>query len=149
MHFVDLLTILCVVSMLGTEFTVSTFINSALAKLDRETWSRATPVLAQTMGRAMPFWYFLGLFFIGVEAYLRRSQGLHLWIDLALLLWIVGILYSVTMLVPINNRIIRLDSSSSSSAAMEHKHWNMLHRWRVVLLGVAVVCLIGGMFGFD
>ena len=34
MHLFDLLTIVCVVSMVGTEFTISAFIDPALAELD-------------------------------------------------------------------------------------------------------------------
>lgn len=91
MHLFDLLTIVCVVSMVGTEFTISAFIDPALAELDTETWSRTVPVLARRMGRVMPFWYFLGLLAIGAEAYFRRNESARLWIDIALLLWAIAI----------------------------------------------------------
>ena len=74
MHILDLLTILCTVSMVGTEFTVAMILNPALEKLDAGTWRKTMPVLAQTMGRAMPFWYGLALVLIGVAAALLLGR---------------------------------------------------------------------------
>jgi Domain of unknown function (DUF1772) len=145
MHLFDLLTIVCVVSMVGTEFTISAFIDPALAELDSETWSRAVPVLARRMGQVMPFWYFLGFLAIGAEAYFRRNESARLWIDVALLLWAIAIVYSITVLVPINNRIAKISAHAVSSEIEDHRRWDSLHRWRVVLLVVAAICLLSGI----
>ncbi len=144
MHFLDILTILCTVSMMGTEFTVSAILNPALDRLEQGTWMKAMPVLAQAMGRAMPFWYGLGLLFIGAEGYLHYGADSRWWFGAAALLWIVGIVYSVTILVPINNRIAEAKTDATTSAA-DHRRWDALHRWRVALLVVAVTCLLVGM----
>lgn len=146
MHVLDILTILCIVSMTGTEFTVSAILNPALDRLDQATWLKTMPVLARAMGRAMPFWYALGLLFIGAEGYLHFDSPARWWLVVAVLLWIAGIIYSVTMLVPINKRIADADpAAASSTTTAEHKHWDALHRWRVVLLVVATTCLLIGM----
>lgn len=145
MHLFDFLTILCTVSMLGAEFSIAAFINPALLGLDKQTWEKCMPALAQVMGRAMPFWYFLGLLVIGVEVYLRRSEAARWPIGVAFILWAMAILYSVTMLVPINNRIATISSGAPSATRDEHRRWDILHRFRVVLLGVASGCLIVGI----
>jgi uncharacterized membrane protein len=145
MQLLDILTILCIVSMTGTEFTVAAILNPALDRLDRPTWLKATPVLARAMGRVMPFWYALGLVFIGVEGYLHFAAPSRSWFVAAVLLWVVGIVYSITMLVPINNRIAEAKADTTSSTTADHKRWDALHRWRVVLLVVATTCVLIGI----
>lgn len=147
MRLLDLLTILCTVSMVGTEFTISAFLNPALSTLDESIRLRTMPVLSRKMGRAMPFWYALGLILIGAEAFLRRNEHpSRVLVYSALLLWAIGIVYSVTTLVPINNRIAAADPGRPTSTVfIEQKRWDTLHLWRVVLLVVAVLCLVSGI----
>lgn len=146
MHLLDVLTILFTVSMFGTEFAVSVILNPALDRLDQATWLKTMPVLAKAMGRAMPFWYALGLVFMGIDGYLHLHTGSQWWFGIAVLLWVAGIVYSVTMLVPINNRIADAHTSATTPAtAAEHKRWDALHRWRVLLLLVATTCLLIGV----
>jgi hypothetical protein len=146
MHLLDILTILLTVSMVGTEFTVSVILNPALEGLDQTTWMKATAVVARAMGRAMPFWYGFGLLFIGAESYFHYNDASRSWLVTAALLWAGGIVYSVTMLVPINNRIAStVPGAPSTSTLAEHKRWDALHRWRVVLLLAAATCLLRGM----
>jgi hypothetical protein len=146
MHLLDVLTILFTVSMFGTEFTVSAILNPAFDRLDQATWLKTMPILAKAMGRAMPFWYALGFLFIGAEGYLHLDAPSRWWFAIAAVLWAAGIVYSVTVLVPINNRIAGTDiSATSSTTAAEHKRWDILHRWRVVLLLVATTCLLIGV----
>jgi hypothetical protein len=121
MHLLDILTILCTVTMVGTEFTVAVILNPALEKLDQTTWMKTMPVLAQAMGRAMPFWYALGLILIGTEGYLHWGAPSRWWLGASVLLWAAGIVYSVTMLVPINNRIATVGTARASSTVAEHK----------------------------
>ena len=142
MHFLDVLTILLTVSMLGTEFTVSAILNPALGTLDQTTWLKTMPVLARVMGRVMPFWYALGLLLIAVEGYFHYDAPSRWWFGAAILLWVAGIVYSVTMLVPINNRIAQANAPAASSTSAEHKRWDALHRWRVALLLIATSCLL-------
>ncbi len=123
MHLFDVLAILCTVSMTGTEFTVSAILNPAFDRLDRGTWLKTMPLLAQAMGRAMPVWYGLCLLLIGIEGYLHYNTDSRWWLVTAALLWMVGIVYSVTLLVPINNRIADANSALASSMAVEHKRW--------------------------
>jgi hypothetical protein len=50
-------------------------------------------------------------------------------------------LYSVIALVPINNRI---KSAPPPDWKTYRRRWDLLHRWRVVLLTIAVAFLIVG-----
>lgn len=86
MHLLDILAILCIVSMTGTEFTVSAIINPALGRLDQSTWLKTMPVLARVMGRVMSIWYALGLALIGAEAYLHWGNFSRWWSISAVLL---------------------------------------------------------------
>lgn len=145
MHLLDILTILCTVSMVGTEFTVSAILNPALDRLDRPTWLKTMPVLARAMGRAMPLWYGLGLLLMGAEVYRHWGTGSREWLGIAFLLWAASIVYSVTMLVPINNRIANMSEGSASTMSVDHKRWDTLHRWRVALLFVATAFMLMGI----
>lgn len=145
MLVLDIFTIFCAVAMTGTEFTVTAILNPALSHLDDGTWHKAMPVLARAMGRAMPVWYILGLLLIGIEGYFRFHSHARGWLAAALVLWVAGILYSITILVPINNRIAGATTANGESFASDHKRWDLLHRWRVALLVVATLCLLMGI----
>jgi hypothetical protein len=55
------------------------------------------------------------------------------------------ILYTITTLVPINNRIASWEKSTPPPDwKLFRRRWDMLHRWRVVLLTIAFVLLIVG-----
>jgi hypothetical protein len=49
----------------------------------------------------------------------------------------------VLFLVPINNRMMRLDASSfPEESQREHRRWEALHRLRVAALVMAMVCFL-------
>ncbi|HEY3930342.1 MAG TPA: DUF1772 domain-containing protein [Candidatus Koribacter sp.] len=145
MRILDILTVLCAVAMTGTEFTVAFILNPALDALDEATWLRAMPALAKAMGRAMPIWYASAFALIAAEGYLRFGTDARWWMVTAAGLWASSILYSITMLVPINNRIASANGAPASSVVLEHARWDWLHRWRVALLVVATACLLIGL----
>jgi hypothetical protein len=60
-------------------------------------------------------------------------------------IWIAIIVYTVTTLVPINNRIARLADGLPEGWRQEHKRWDMYHRWRILSLVIAMVCLVWGI----
>ena len=55
--FLDIVTTLCIGLLIGTEFTVSAFINPILNQLDGRAQAGATRLFAKKLGTAMPFWY--------------------------------------------------------------------------------------------
>jgi uncharacterized membrane protein len=97
------------------------------------------------LGKVMPFWYALCLVLMIVEAYLRRHQPALTLLVVAVAIWIATIVYTVTTLVPINNRIARLASALPEGWREEHKRWDAYHRWRILSLTIAMVCLVWGI----
>jgi hypothetical protein len=137
MHLLDIITILCIGLMVGTELTVSLFINPIIWQLDDQAQAKAFSLFARYLGKTMPIWYILSLVLLIAEAYLRRHQPVLTPLLTAIIIWIAVILYTVTTLVPINNRIAELSTQWRS----EHKRWDTLHRWRILLLTIAMVCV--------
>ena len=137
MHLLDVITILCIGLMVGTELTVSLFINPIIWQLDEPAQAKAFSLFGRYLGKAMPIWYILSLVLLIAEAYLRRHQPAVTPLLTAIIIWIAVILYTVTTLVPINNRIVALSTRWRS----EHKRWDTLHRWRILLLTIAMVCV--------
>lgn len=145
MLFLDVLTILCAGLMIGNELAVSLFVNPVIWKLEDRSQAKALSLFAGTLGKVMPFWYALCLVFMVVEAYLRRHQpGLTLLL-MAVAIWIAIIVYTVTTLVPINNRIARLAGALPEGWREEHKRWDTYHRWRILSLMIAMACLVWGI----
>lgn len=107
MDILDLITILCVGLMIGNELAVSVFVNPALWRLDEPSQAKALSPLARSLGKVMPVWYALCLVLLIAEAYVRRHRPqIHL-LHGAVVIWVLAILYTVTTLVPINDRIAR------------------------------------------
>jgi anthrone oxygenase-like protein len=136
MHLLDIITIVCIGLMVGTELTVSLFINPIIWQLDDQAQAKAFSLFGRYLGKAMPIWYILSLVLLIAEAYLRRHQPALTPLLTAIIIWVAVILYTVTTLVPINNRIVAL----STQWRTEHKKWDTLHRWRILLITIAMIC---------
>jgi hypothetical protein len=63
-------------------------------------------------------------------------------LSIAVVIWLATILYTVTALVPTNNRIAALRPASLPATWLQdHEKWDKLHRWRILLLIIAIICL--------
>ena len=143
MIYLDVVTTMSVGLLIGAELTVSVFINPILERLDSGLRMRTISLFAKRLGTAMPFWYVLSFVLLLAEAILRRhGVGEHLLIA-ASTLWLAVIVLTLIFLVPINNRMMRLDESSSAQASLhEHNTWETLHRGRVAVLAASMVCFL-------
>lgn len=75
------------------------------------------------------------------------SSGLPLLILSAAIIWAIVIVGTVKVLVPINNRIARLDPEHRYEGWQDDRlRWDRLHRIRVALLLISVLLLIAGLF---
>jgi uncharacterized membrane protein len=136
--------------MVGNEFAVAAFVHPQLRKLEDSAHVQIAPRLAGVLGKAMPIWYCLALVLILGAAFEHRpiSNGPGLFIALAAALWVATILFTVTMLVPINNRIAKIDPDHPYDCWLQDRcRWDQLHQLRVVLLIMAFVLLLTGLFG--
>jgi hypothetical protein len=145
MLLLDILTILSTGLMIGNELAVSLFVNPVIWQLEDRSQAKALSLFAGALGKAMPFWYVLCLVLMIVETYVRRHQPALTLLLAAVAIWIAIIVYTVTTLVPINNRIARLAGALPEGWREEHKRWDRYHRWRILSLMVAMVCLLWGI----
>jgi len=136
-----IITTLCIGLLIGTEFSVSVFINPILRRLDIPGQARAIPLFARRLGAAMPFWYAAGLLLLVSEAIIYRHESGDALLIIAGTIWVAVIIQSIVVLVPIANRMAQLDSDAfTQDAQREHNKWDSLHRFRVAALVAAMVC---------
>jgi uncharacterized membrane protein len=139
----DIVTTISIGLLIGTEFAVAVFINPILRKLGPREELHAIRLFAAMLGAAMPLWYtgsLLLLIAVSVVGYHEPGENLLL---AASVIWASVIVLTILFLVPINNRLARMDSNlSPESALAEHGKWDLLQRWRVVSLTGAMVCFL-------
>lgn len=141
--FLYIVTTICIGLLIGTEFAVSVFINPVLRKLDDHAQAQAISFFAVRLGRAMPFWYGFSLLLLLIETIAQRHEPGSTLLIAASAIWLAVIFLSVLVLVPINNRMMRLDAKSfPEEAQREHGRWTTLHHLRVTALIVAMVCFL-------
>jgi uncharacterized membrane protein len=136
--------------MAGNEFAVAAFVHPQLRRLGNSAHAQTAAPLAGVLGKAMPFWYALALLLILGAAFEHRplSSGPGLFIALAAALWTAIIVFTITMLVPINNRIAKMNPEHPYNCWLQDRcRWDQLHQIRVLLLIMAFLLLLTGLFG--
>jgi uncharacterized membrane protein len=142
----DILTILSVGFMIGTEFAVSAFVNPILSQLDAKAETTATRLFARKLGKAMPFWYVLGFVLMTLEGWIRRHDAGIAWLVAAISLFALVIGMTLIFLVPINDRIASAkEEVFSESLKKQHRIWDLRHRGRVLVLALAMVLFLVGL----
>lgn len=144
MEVLNIVAIIVAGLMVGSELAVAVFVHPTLDKLPDEVHLPVASALARVQGSFMPFWYILVLVLTLGEVVIgwHQSGSLPIWTATSAVLWILAILYSVTALVPINNR---LKSNPPPDWKTYRYRWDLLHRWRVALLTIAFAFLILGL----
>ncbi len=144
-QLLNTVTIVCIGLMIGVEFAVAAFVGPILEQLESSARTQATRSFARRLGTVMPFWYVLSLLLLIVEEIVRHGERGFGLLLAAGVIWAGVILITLLLLVPINNRIARMeDAGFSRQLQQEHRRWTVLHRWRVLALGVAMICLCLG-----
>jgi uncharacterized membrane protein len=136
--------------MVGSELAIAAFVHPTLTRLPDAVHLPAATALARVLGRFMPLWYGLVLLLTLAEVVIRWRQigGLSIWLVTSASLWLSAIVYSISMLVPINNRIASWESGARPADwKISRNRWDQLHRWRVLLLTIAFAFLIVGIAG--
>lgn len=142
MHLLDTFTIAFAGLMVGNELALSAFVNPAIWQLESGPQAQGLSLLARSLGRVMPIWYGLCLALLALESFLHRHQAVMTPLLTATLIWAAVIIYSISMLVPINNRIASLNTLAPAPGwKRDHKKWDSLHRVRILLLAVALFAL--------
>jgi uncharacterized membrane protein len=142
MHVLDTITIAFATLMVGNEVALSAFANPAIWQLENGSQAQGLSLLARSLGKVMPVWYGLCLALLGLQSFLHRHQAALVLLLTATLIWAGVVVFSIAMLVPINNRIASLNTAALTPGwKRDHKKWDSLHRIRILLLVVAVFSL--------
>ncbi len=150
MEFLNVAVIMVAGWMVGCELAIAAFVHPTLDTLPDDAHLPAASAIARVMGAAMPFWYALTLLLTVVEAVIawRVAGRLPFWFVASAAVWAGTILYTLTCLVPINNRIASWkEATPPPDWKMDRSRWDLLHRWRVVLLAMAFALLVVGIIG--
>jgi uncharacterized membrane protein len=140
MLILNITTIVCIGLMIGVEFAVSAFVNPVLWKLESGAQMHAVRLFAAKLGFVMPFWYALGLLLLLAETFFHWRQPHVLLLTISIGIWALVIILTLLFLVPINNRLARIeDPSSFDNARSDHHKWDTLHRLRILALAIAMV----------
>ena len=143
MHLLDAITITLAGLMVGNELAVSAFFNPAVWRLESTAQAQGLSILAGSLGRVMPVWYGLCLALLVLESFLHRHQTTLVPLLVATLIWAGVIVFTIRMLVPINDRIAVLNTVAPTPGwRHDHQKWDSLHRVRTLLLLVALLALI-------
>ena len=148
METLNVIAILVAGLMVGCELSIAAFIHPTLDTLPDDVHLPAASAIARVMGTVMPFWYALTFLLTLAEVVIRWHQSgrLPIWIVASAVLWMLVIVCTVTILVPINNRIASWETSTPPADWKRYRsRWDLLHRWRVVVLTTAFVLLIVGI----
>jgi hypothetical protein len=146
MNLFNLATILCTGLLIGTELAVSAFINPVVWKLDLVAQARAFQLFGRRLGRAMPVWYIASLALLVSETITHRHESHAGRLCIAIAFWCAAIALSLLSLVPINNRMVRIDADGfTESTERDLRKWDSLHRVRVCFLAAAMVFFLAGI----
>jgi uncharacterized membrane protein len=144
----DIFTIVLAGLMVGNELAIAVFIHPILDRLPEKAHLPTAIAIARFLGRVMPFWYGLVLVLLGLAAFLHhRVSGEWSWpLIISSALWAVSIGFTIAALVPINNRVASWTEASRPNNWRTDRHrWDVLHRWRVLLLTIAFALLVFGL----
>jgi hypothetical protein len=148
MEVLNVVVIVVAGLMVGCELSIAAFIHPTLDTLPEEVHLPAASAIARVMGAAMPFWYALTLLLTVVEGAIHwhTTGRIPIWIVASAVLWMLAIVSTITILVPINNRIASWETATPPADwKLYRSRWDLLHRWRVVVLATAFVLLIVGI----
>jgi uncharacterized membrane protein len=148
MHLLDTMAITLAGLMVGNEFAVSAFVNPAVWRLESGPQAQGLSLLARSLGRVMPIWYGSCFALFALESFLHRHQAAFVPLLMATLIWAGVIVFTVGLLVPINNRIASLNTNAPAPTwKRDHKKWDSLHRVRILLLGSALFVFTYALVG--
>jgi hypothetical protein len=126
--------------LLGVELGVAAFTNPLVSRLPDDAYRVVRSGGSRLLGALMPFWYIGALVALIVAAVLSRDPlGIA-----AVALMGAALLLTVTVLVPINNRIGAWRSNDDVNRGLAAR-WDRLHAVRVGLLAAMFALLVVGV----
>lgn len=135
-HIVAIVALVLTGPLVGVELGVAAFTHPLVSKLPDDAYRAVRSGGSRLLGALMPFWYVGSLVALLASAVMSRDV---LAIG-AVALMGAAILLTVTVLVPINNRIGAWRSNEDVNRALAGR-WDRLHRVRVGLLVAMFVAM--------
>ncbi|CAJ1502457.1 DUF1772 domain-containing protein [[Mycobacterium] burgundiense] len=129
-EIIEVIALVLAGPLAGVEFAVAAFTHPVLGRLPDGAFAQARSDDARVLGKAMPFWYVATLVALIAAAVLSGGDWLE---TTAAALMAIVVLITVTLMVPINNRIGRWVGAADVSRD-EARRWDRLHAVRVALL---------------
>ncbi|MGV0792907.1 anthrone oxygenase family protein [Mycolicibacterium sp. XJ1819] len=123
--------------MVGVEIAVAVFANPVLDKLPDDGFWQARRDSGRLLGKVMPFWYIATLVALVAAAVVTWQDWL---VTTAAAVMALVVLMTVTLMVPVNNRIGRWAEAGDVDRDLA-RHWDRLH-WRRVALLIVVFALL-------
>lgn len=128
--------------LVGVELGVAAFTNPIFAKLPEDAFRQARSGGSRLLGCVMPFWY-IGTLVVLIAGAALSHDVLAV---TAVALMGAAMLLTVTVLVPINNRIGAWRSDSDVNRDLASR-WDRLHWVRVGILIAMFIALAAGVVG--
>jgi hypothetical protein len=83
---------------------------------------------------------------LALESFLHLHQTTLAPLLIAAALWVSAIVLSISVLVPINNRIASLNTAAPAPGwERDHRKWDALHRFRILLLISALLIVVNAL----
>ncbi|MBV8787930.1 MAG: DUF1772 domain-containing protein [Mycobacterium sp.] len=139
-HNMDTLAVVLTGLMAGVELAAAAFFNPITRKLSDDAFRAARGRAARTLGTLMPFWYAVTLLVLGSLAIEERGESRDWLFGIAAGLMALIVLMTVTLLVPLSNRIAKWPATGEHSRDVAAR-FDRLHQLRTVLL-VAVFTVL-------
>ena len=135
---IDVVALLLTGPLVGAEIAVAAFTHPVIGRLPDDAFVQARSDAGRVLGKAMPFWYIATLLALIAAAVVAGGA----WpATTAAALMAVVVLITVTLMVPINNRIGRWTGATDASRD-DARRWERLHAVRVALLSAVLVLLV-------
>jgi uncharacterized membrane protein len=142
MMVLAIVTVVVVGLMVGVEFAVAVFVNPIFDRLPADAGVAARSDGGRVLGRVMPFWYIGSVLLSSVWAATAWGAAGTALVLVGIGLLVVSVLMSVTLLVPINNRVVRWAADGvPADWRQQVNRWDRLHYVRVAVIVAAFVLL--------
>lgn len=144
-EIVGILAVSVAGTLAGSEFAVAAFLHPIVGRLSDDAFRAARSDAARLLGRVMPFWYMASAALLVAAA--AAVAGPQRWlIGTGAGLMALIVLMTVTIMVPINNRIAAWRTTGEVSRPLAAR-WDRLHWSRVAMLAALFVLLVAGVLG--
>jgi hypothetical protein len=141
-RLLDVIASFSVGTLVGTELTVSLFVNPVLWRLEERAQAIGIRKFAERWGGVMPYWYGFNLLLLLAEAIVRRDSPIGTCFMPRLLYGRLRFCSRLIFLVPINNRLASRTEYRLDALTQQHRLWDDRHRVRILAVGCAFVCLL-------